>query len=72
SYSLVVQRHPEGERHVHVTIEMDDAPPLRQRLPLPDIAESDLLTHALWSGRHDRVFAGALRGARPLLEALTS
>jgi len=72
SYSLVVQRHPEGERHVHVTIEMDDAPPLRQRLPLPEIAESDLLTHALWSGRRDRVFAGALRGARPLLEALAS
>jgi glucose-6-phosphate dehydrogenase assembly protein OpcA len=69
-FSLLIERDPGGDGHAHVTIGLGTSPPLRQRLTLPRMGDPDLLVHVLWAQLRDPMFHGALRAARPLLEAL--
>jgi len=71
-FALLIERDPGGADHAHVTIDLGGAAPLGQRLTLPRAGDPDLLVHALWAGRREQVFLGALRGATPVLEALAS
>lgn len=64
-----VELDPNGRRHATVTIELGGRP-LRQRLELPRLEDSDLLTRVLLTSRPGAVLARALAGAEPLLEAL--
>jgi hypothetical protein len=70
SYALLIERDPEGDGHAHITIELGEGPPLRQRLTLPRMGDPDLLVHVLWTSRRDPMFHGALLAATPLLEAM--
>ena len=68
-FALSIARDPDGDPHAHVTIELGDRPPVRQRLTLPRLGDPDLLVHVLWARLRDPVFERTLRGAVPLLEA---
>jgi glucose-6-phosphate dehydrogenase assembly protein OpcA len=68
-FALSIVRDPDGDPHAHVTIELGDRPPVRQRLALPRLGDPDLLVHVLWARLRDPVFERTLRGAVPLLEA---
>jgi glucose-6-phosphate dehydrogenase assembly protein OpcA len=70
AFALSIEHDPAGDHHAHVTIELDGGEPVRQRLTLPTMGDSDLLVHALWASHRDPVFGRALDGAAPLLEAL--
>jgi len=70
SFTLTIERDPEGDNHAHVTIQLDGGEPVRQRLTLPRLGDPDLLIHVLWADPRDPVFLGALRAATPLLEAM--
>jgi glucose-6-phosphate dehydrogenase assembly protein OpcA len=70
AFALTMERDPEGEYHAHLTIQLDDSEPVRQRLPLPRLGDSELLTMALWAAQRDPVYQGALGSAAPLLEAM--
>lgn len=70
SFSLLIERDPEGAGHAHVTIELGSGPPVRQRLTLPRMGDPDLLVHVLWAHQRDPMFHGALRAAAALLEAM--
>jgi len=65
-----VELERSGRQHAAVTIELGGRPPLRQRLELPRLDDSDLLTHVLLTSRPGAVLARALASAAPLLEAL--
>jgi glucose-6-phosphate dehydrogenase assembly protein OpcA len=70
AFTFTIERDPDGEKHAHVTIEMGQGEPVRQRLTLPRMGDPDLLIHVLWANQRDPVFHDALLSARTLLEAM--
>jgi hypothetical protein len=69
AFGLTIERDPGGDPHAHVTIELGEGRPVRQRLPLPRMGDPDLLVKVLLGSLRDPVFHRALASAIPLLEA---